>query len=275
MKQEKSLPSEIFYSLFSLVKPRKAQNTETSSNEWESHVLPHSPIQELAPNLWHVTGILQASGYPPREMILYKLPDSTLLIHSGIVLDEATMTQLESLGTPKIMIVPNRIHRLDARVFKQRYPELIVVAPAAAIPYVEQVVPVDATTEEFLPQYGIVCHQPIGIRPQELAYELQLPTGKALIFTDILFNLTESYLNKYARESKLPVGILGASGFFGITRLGKMFYMTDRNAYRQWLESLANNITDLQVISVAHGEPIVSNCTQKLHEAAARLNTHK
>mgnify|MGYP002778735600 CR=1 FL=1 len=275
MKQEKSLPSEIFYSLFSLVKPSKIPNTTTNSNEWESHALPHSPIQELAPNLWHVTGILPASGHPPREMILYKLPDSTLLIHSGIVLDEATMIQLESLGTPKIMIVPNRIHRLDARVFKQRYPELIVVAPAAAIPYVEQVVPVDATAEEFLPQYGIVCHQPTGIRPQELAYELQLPTGKALIFTDILFNLTESYLDKYAPESKLPVAILGASGFFGITRLGKMFYMTDRNAYRQWLESLANNITDLQVISVAHGEPIVTNCTQKLHEAAARLNTHK
>ncbi|RUT10147.1 hypothetical protein DSM106972_006420 [Dulcicalothrix desertica PCC 7102] len=272
MNQEKSLPSEIFYSLFSLVKPRKVQN---ANSEWQSHVLPHSPIQELAPNLWHVTGILPASGHPPREMILYKLPDSTLLIHSGIVLDEATMIQLESLGTPKIMIVPNRIHRLDARVFKQRYPELIVVAPAAAIPYVEQVVPVDATAEEFLPQYGIVCHQPTGIRPQELTYELQLPTGKALIFTDILFNLTESYLDKYTPTTKLPLNILGAYGFFGITKLGKMFYMTDRNAYRQWLESLANNITDLQVISVAHGEPIVTNCTQKLHEAAARLNTHK
>jgi hypothetical protein len=273
--KEKSLPSEIFYSLFSLIKPRKVQNAENRpSEEWESHVLPHSPIQELAANLWHVTGILPAKGHPPREMILYKLPDSTLLIHSGIALNEAGMAQLESLGTPKIMIVPNRIHRLDARIFKQRYPDLIVVAPAAAIPYVEEVVSVDASAEEFLPQYGIVCHQPIGIRPQELAYELRLPTGKALVFTDILFNLTDSYLEQYG-STKLLLKTLGASGFFGITRLGKMFYMTDRNAYRQWLESLANNIPDLQVISVAHGEVITSNCTQKLREAASRLETSK
>jgi hypothetical protein len=29
------------------------------SDEWQSHVLPHSPIKELAPNLWHVTGVLE------------------------------------------------------------------------------------------------------------------------------------------------------------------------------------------------------------------------
>lgn len=271
-QQEKGVASELFYSLFSLVKFRQIQGRVNSvSSEWLSHVLPHSPIQELAPNLWQVTGILPSSVQAPREMVLYKLPDSTLLIHSAIALNEAGMAQLESLGTPKIMIVPNRIHRLDARVYKQRYPELLVVAPAAAKPYVEEVVSVDAVAEEFLPNYDIICHEPAGIRPQELVYELQLPTGKALIFTDILFHLTESYLEKYVPKNKLILRWLGASGYFGITALGKWFFMTDRNAYRQWLEALADNVPSLRVISVAHGEPIITNCTQKLREAAARL----
>jgi hypothetical protein len=271
-QQEKALASEIFYSLFSLVKPPKVEGSANSfSDEWLSHVLPHSPIEELAPLLWHVTGILPAAGHPPREMVLYRLPDSTLLIHSAIALNEQGMAQLESLGKPKIMIVPNRIHRLDARIYKQRYPDLLVVAPAAARQYVEEVVSVDAVAEELLPKYGIICHQPAGIRPQELAYELQLPTGQALIFTDILFNLTESYLEKYVPKNKLLIRMVGASGYFGITALGKRFFMTDRNAYCQWLKALADQLPSLRVICVAHGEPITTNCTQRLREAAARL----
>lgn len=275
MNQEKRDKSELFYSFFSPIKPRQPKGTSTQ-DEWESHVLPHGEIEELAPNLWHVTGTLPSSMMVPREMILYRLADGSLLIHSAIALNESGMAKLESLGTPNILIVPNRIHRLDASVYKKRYPQLVVVCPAAAKPYVEQEVTVDGVAEEILPKYGITCHEPAAIRPQKLVYELTLPNGKALIFTDILFNLNKSYF-----QQNLPTGnylfqwlgtsAIGSSGFFGITGLGKQFFMTECNAYRQWLESLANNIPDLQVISVAHGSPIVTDCSARLREAAARL----
>lgn len=276
MNQDKKDASEVFYSFFSSIKPR--QNTSSDSqDEWQSHVLPHGAIEELAPNLWHVTGTLPSSAIVPREMVLYKLADSSLLIHSAIALNPQGMAELESLGTPKILIVPNRIHRLDAGVYKQRYPQLIVVCPAAAKPYVEQVVAVDGIAEEVLPAYGIICHKPAGIREQELVYELALSTGKALLFTDILFNLNKSYL-----QQNLPTGefflqwigasLIGSSGFFGITGLGRRFFLSDRHLYRQWLEAIADDITDLQVISVAHGSPIVSDCNHRLREAAARLH---
>lgn len=270
MNQSKIDASELFYSLFSWVKPHQTLSKGTT-DEWEVHVLPHSPIQSLSSHLWHVTGTVPSPGFLPREMVIYRLPDSTLLIHSAIALNEATMTQLEALGTPKMMIVPNRIHRLDAGIYKQRYPQLIVVAPTAAQPYVEEVVPVDALAEEILPDYGITCHQPAGIRPQELTYELPLPTGKALIFTDILFNLTDAYLDQDVPRSKLIFQLLGAKGYFGITALGKRFFMTDKTAYRQWLEALATQVFPLQVIAVAHGEPIATDCAAKLRQAASRL----
>ncbi|MDM9382425.1 hypothetical protein QUB80_17120 [Chlorogloeopsis sp. ULAP01] len=126
MNKEKIDASELFYSLFSFVKPRQG-SVNIGSDEWHSHIVLHSSIQELAPKLWHVTGIFPNAPMAHREMVLYQLPDSALLIHNAIALNETQMTQLESLGTPKIMIVPNRIHRLDARVYKQRYPELLVV----------------------------------------------------------------------------------------------------------------------------------------------------
>jgi hypothetical protein len=275
MNQEKEDGSELFYSFFSSIKPRQHRSTSTQ-DEWQSHVLPHGAIEELAPNLWHVTGTLPSATMVPREMILYRLADASLLIHSAIALNETEMAKLESLGRPKILIVPNRIHRLDAGVYKQRYPKLLVVCPAAAKPYVEQVVAVDGIAEEVLKAYGIICHEPAGIRPQELVYELPLPTGKALVFTDILFNLNKSYFQQNLPASKflfqwLGASVIGSSGFFGITGLGRQFFMSDRNAYRQWLEALADSIPELRVISVAHGSPIVADCNNRLREAAARL----
>jgi hypothetical protein len=260
--------SDLFYASFSVVKPRSAKG-DRSTDDWSSHVFPHSPIQPLAPGLWHVTGFLPPA---PREMILYRLPDGGLLIHSAIALDEPTMAALEALGTPTIMIVPNRIHRLDAAVFKQRYPQMQVVAPRAAQPYVEEVVPVDAIAEDLLPQYGIICHDPQGIRPQELVYELPLETGTALVFTDILFNLTDAYLDEYMPRTKFVLHWLGAAGYFGITALGKRFFMTDRATYRQWLLDLADTVSPICAISVAHGAPITVDCRDRLREAAARLS---
>jgi hypothetical protein len=270
MNQIKRNSSELFYSFFSLIQPRQIRGTDYK-DDWQAHVLPHSSIQALAPNLWHVTGIV-SSLVPPREMVIYRLPDSTLLIHSAIALAEADMQQLEVLGTPTILIVPNRIHRLDARVYKQRYPALTIVAPDAAKSYVEEVVPVDAIAENFLPNYEIICHQPDGIRPQELVYELPLPNGRALLFTDILFHLTESYLNTYAPRSQFTARWLGAMGYFGMTPLGQRFFLTDKTAYQHWLETLANQVAPLQVISVAHGEAITADCQQRLRQAAARLS---
>jgi hypothetical protein len=274
MNQEKGDASELFYSFFSSIKPRPKGTS--SQDEWQSHVLPHGAIEELAPNLWHVTGTLPSSTMVPREMVLYRFAEDSLLIHSAIALNEPEMVKLESLGTPKILIVPNRIHRLDASVYKQRYPQLIVVCPAAAKPYVEQVVAIDGIAEEVLPTYGIICHEPIGIRPQELVYELSLPTGKALVFTDILFNLNKSYFQQHLPTGEfllqwLGASVIGSSGFFGITGLGRRFFMKERNAYRQWLEALADGIPDLRVISVAHGSPIVVDCNYRLREAAKRL----
>lgn len=268
-KETSDLGSSLFFSYFSSIKPHQRRG---NGNEWQSHVLTHhGPIEELAPNLWHVSASPVNGTLPPREMVLYRLTDSTLLIHSAIALDEQGMAQLESLGTPEILVVPNRIHRTDAAVYKQRYPKLLVVCPAAAKQYVEEVVQVDAIAEEVLPAYGIVCHEPSGIRPLELVYELPLPTGKALVFADILFNLTESYLEQYVRSGRFIFRWLGVSGYFGLTKAGEQFFMTDRDAYRQWLEELASRAQDVRVICVAHGSPIQKDCAQRLREAAERL----
>jgi hypothetical protein len=54
-----------------------------------------------------------------------------------------------NFGRPAYLIVSGDLHRMDARPWKDRYPQLVVVAPAAARAKVEEVVPVDATEVDF------------------------------------------------------------------------------------------------------------------------------
>ena len=74
-------------------------------------VLPHSSLKPLKANLWMVTGSLKGR-HMPRNMVVYKMKDGGLLIHSAIALDEAGFKALEALGEPTVLIVPNGFHPL-------------------------------------------------------------------------------------------------------------------------------------------------------------------
>ena len=56
-------------------------------------VLPHAPIEVLAPNLWRVEG--QMGSYNKRVMVLARLADGRILMHNAIALDEASMARLD------------------------------------------------------------------------------------------------------------------------------------------------------------------------------------
>jgi pimeloyl-ACP methyl ester carboxylesterase len=198
-------------------------------------------------------------------MLLYRYAPERLLVHSAVALDPAGMQQLEALGTPGVILVPNRMHRLQAPAYAERYPEARVVCPAAVRDHVAKVVSVQATVEEVLPELGGRCHAPPGVKPGELVYELPLEGGVALAFTDLLFNLP------YQRGvSGWLTRLIGSSGFFGVTRVGRMLLVDDRRALAAWLREQAAR-EDLRLISVAHGERVGAACGQRLREAAGRL----
>lgn len=234
-------------------------------DRWAEHVFPHSDVNEVAPGLWQVTGRLP-HGNLPRNMVVYRLPKTGgLLIHSGIALDDQRVKQLEALGRPEILIVPNRFHRLDAAVYKGRYPEMQVVCPHAARAYVEQKVKVDAVCEELLPDLGIRVHTPSGMKPGELCYELPVAGGRALIVTDTLFNLPHQ-----KGVDGFLFRILGSTGFFGLTNIGRLLMLKDKKAFKEWLVRLSA-LPDLKAVCVGHGNPIAQDVSEQLKAAAARL----
>src|SRR6185503_15208265 len=69
------------------------------------------------------------------------------VVFSPVALHEPALREIEKLGTPAFMVVPNGFHRLDSRIWKERYPDTKVICPPGAKARVEEAVPVDATSD--------------------------------------------------------------------------------------------------------------------------------
>jgi hypothetical protein len=227
-------------------------------------VYPHGPIEKVAENLWRVAARLPGAPFP-RTMIAVKLSDGRLVIHNAIALDEGEMKELEGWGTPAFLIVPGAGHRLDAKIFKDRYPGLRVVAPKGAKAKIEEVVKVDATECDFGDpnvRYELVA----GTSEGEGVLFVRSKAGTTLVFNDVLMNM-----QRLPGFGGFMMGLFGFTGpkpkVSGPTRL---LVVKDKKALRTELEQRAMT-PDLARIEVGHGDAITSDPAGALRNAAATL----
>jgi len=232
--------------------------------EWT--VLPHGKLTQLEENLLTVVGELPMPiGEFPRRMTVARLRDGRLVIFSAIALDEAEMTQLERFGTPSFLIVPGDIHRMDAKIWKDRYPSLIVIAPPGAREKVQEVVRVDDTRADF-GDASVRFHTVPGTDDHEAALVIESASGTTLVLNDLIWNVH---------------GTPGFGGFIyrllGFTKpdpqipsIIKLRAIKDKPALRQQLESWSE-LRDLKRIIVSHGEVVDVNPDLVLRELAQEL----
>ena len=154
--------------------------------EW--NVLPHGPLRELAPGLLTVVGQIPLPlGNFPRRMTVVALPRKRSLIFSPIPLHDAEMGQVEALGAPAFLVVPNHGHRLDIRPFKARYPKARVITAPGSRERVEQAVPVDGTTADLGTAAELITVA--GVAAMELALLVRHEGGASLVTNDIIGNV--------------------------------------------------------------------------------------
>jgi hypothetical protein len=223
----------------------------------------HGPVEKLADNLWRVEGDIP--GAPLRRvMSVAKLADGRLAVFSAIALDDAEMKELEAWGTPAFLIVPNAGHRLDAKIWKARYPTMRVVCPEGAKAKVAEVVPVDATEADLGEgvSYGVVD----GTAGRDAYLLVKSASGTTLVLNDVVMNM-----------KKLP-GFGGfMMGLFGftspapkVTGPAKRFLVADQAAVKAHLEKLAET-PKLSRIVVSHGAAVTASPADALRAAAAAL----
>ncbi len=236
------------------------------------NVLPHSTISSLTENIWVVTGDIPHMSLE-RIMVVARLGNGELLLHSAIAMNEAQMAELEALGKPAHLVVPNSFHRLDAARYKARYPDMAVYCPSGAKTKVEKLVPVDFTYEErplpdpddpsvVLIEYG---------HPNFIEGNLQVRSadGVTAIFCDLLFNIPKG---KTGLFWLLYGGLMRSWGGLKVSPASRALLTISgtKEAYRRWLETQADS-QDIVRIVPGHGEIVHENAAEALRSVASSI----
>jgi hypothetical protein len=234
-------------------------------SEWT--VLPHGKLTRLDDNLLTVTGVLRMPpmGDVERRMTVVRLFDGRLVVYSAIALNEAEMSALESFGTPAYLIVPSDLHRMDVKIWKDRYPAMTVVAPAGARAKVEKIVPVDATSVEFGDPAVRFLAVP-GTGEREATLEVRTESGTTLVLNDLIFNL--------ANRTGIGGWVFKTIGLTGdephIAPPVRMRQVKDKDALRAQLEQWSR-LPSLKRVIIAHGDIIANDAALVLGRIARDL----
>ena len=224
--------------------------------EWT--VLPHRPIEKLADNLWRVSGKM---GKVQRQMVLARMRDGRVVVDNAIALDDAAMRELEAWGEPSVLIIPNRYHRQDALIWKQRYPKATVVAPARGRKHIEKIVKVDLATTEA-PSDDTVRIVPMDGCASDTLLEIRSGDAVTLVFCDAIMNIP--------KRSGLVGFFLAPTGQVATPRFQRWLGMQDKRAFAKHLEQLAAT-PGLQRLLFGHGAPVTEGAPDALRRVAAQL----
>jgi hypothetical protein len=230
-------------------------------------VLPHGKLTEIDKNILTVVGeIPMPVGQFRRRMTVVRLNDGRLVIFSAISLQDDEMRALEAYGQPAFLIVPNDHHRLDAKAWKDRYPDIVVVAPEGARAKVEEAVQVDTSRVDFGDEAVQLIDVP-GTRAHEAALVITGPTGTTLVLNDVVANIQGEKgfggwllrMMKFAGdEPQIPIPVKAA-------------IVDDKAALRAQLLSWAD-LPFLKRILVSHGASIEADPSGALRRLAASLD---
>jgi hypothetical protein len=235
-------------------------------------VLPHGELIALASNLWYIEGSIKMFlGELKRNMVVYRLSNGDLLLHSVVAMSEPGMKALEALGRPAYLVVPHGSHRRDATFYKERYPDIKVFAPAAARTKIEEIIRVDATEEEALPPLGIGLRRLEGMKPDkgENALVVDVEGGKALIMNDAISGGGGGFSGP---TSNFMIRMFGPpEGAIGVARAVRWVGIADKAAVKESLRRLAE-MPDLKILAFSHGTPVRHAVAENIRSAAAQLS---
>jgi len=228
-------------------------------------VLPHGVIEKLSERLWRVEGELE--GVPmKRVMTIARRTDGGLVIHNAVALGDAEMAAIEAWGKVATIVVPNGYHRLDAKVFHDRYPAARVACPAGARAKIAQVVEVTGAYEDEPRDEAVQLETLDGTKQREGVMIVRDGGGTSLVFNDAVFNMPHAtgFTGFVLRR------ITGSTGGPRVSRLMRWFMVADAKPFRAHLERLAE-LPSLRRIVVSHHLVIDQDPAGTLRAIAATL----
>lgn len=230
-------------------------------------VLPHGPLTEIGEGILTVTGQIHLPLVDlERRMTIVRLKDGSSVIYSAVALEASEMDEIEAFGVPRYLIVPGDAHRFDAKIFKERYPEMDVIAPPGAVKRIEKAVWVQATNVDF-GDPAVTFHSVAGTEDHEAALLVHRASGTTLIVNDLIGNLR--------RKGGFEGWLLHVMGFGDdeprIPTVEKVLMIGNKASLREQFLEWAD-IPDLERIIMSHGTPIEAGAAAALRGLAETLN---
>jgi hypothetical protein len=230
-------------------------------------VLPHREIEKLEPNLWVVEGTIRMpAGELGRRMCIARLGDGRLVFMNAIPLREQSMREVEAFGKPAFLLVGNGFHRLDIAAFKQRYPELRVLAGEGSRKRVEEMVRVDGSWNDAPRDPNVTVEHLGGTKVDEAVVSVRSDGRVSLcFFGDTLMNLPHM-----PGVGGFVFRLIGSSGRPRVTRIARWFVVGDRSLLREHLLRLAAR-PGLARLIPCHGAIVAQDAPGVLRRVAEEL----
>jgi len=132
--------------------------------------------------------------------------------------------------------------------FKERYPDLVVIADPRSKRGVEAALPVDGGPELLPRDASLVCEPLDGCKIGEMAFIIRHGERATLLLNDALFN--QPHLPGF---SGFVMRAIGSTGDLKVTRIMRLFGVKDLAALKAHLARLADT-PGLSRLIVSHGE---------------------
>lgn len=228
---------------------------------------PHGPVEELDDGILTVAGdIRMPLGNFPRRMTVVALNGRRTAIWSAMPLREPDMRRIEAMGDPAFLIVPGIGHRLDIKPWKERYPQAKIVCAPGARDAVEEVLPVDATSD-VLDDPSVQLETVPGVRQKEAALLVRRDARLTLIVNDILANVRHPRgIGAHIMARLLGFGVKRAK----IPWLSKRMFVEDSKALAAAFSKWADDPALARVV-VSHGDVIEQAPRDVLRRVATDL----
>lgn len=199
-------------------------------------------------------------------MTLVRLDDGRIVIHSAVVLDERSMSEIEAWGRPAFLVVPSRYHKRDAPAYKRRYPDLCVLCPRGARSIVERVLAVDGDYDAFPAAQCVRLKHLEGTAAREGVMIVERESETTLVFNDVIFDMphlsgVSGFVLRYITRS---------SGGPRTSRIARTFIVDDKPKLAAEFRQLAET-PRLKRIIVAHHRVIADDPAGVLRELARAL----
>jgi hypothetical protein len=218
--------------------------------------LPTHTLKPAGENIWIVDGpVISFYGMPfTTRMVVVKLADDELLIHSPINLTDNLKTQLDSLGEVKYLISPNKIHYWYIQDFQKSYPEAVTFA-SDGVQERSKKAGKNIRWDQELKDLQSDYFEDLEIIPMSgnrfmTEYTFFHFPSKTWIVTDIIENFEAKKINPFFRIIAFLGGALSPNG--GTTRDQQMLFSGNHNLLRKNIERV-KELKPTQII-MAHGK---------------------